>query len=296
MYLTAAATARAQRAQRLSLFVLILLPTLTFSQYVPINQCRTILDEMIITIENMNTYEYKVESAERVDGEFKRSVAVVKAQNSPFKIYMKVMQEDGGPEILYAENERDGDVLITPNGFPYFNLKLDPDGWIMRKDRHHNIKTAGFHYVAGMMKWSQKKAGKNYDRYFKYLGDTVYNGNECSIVMIDVFDFQYEDYTIQKGERIDRVAERLYLNDYMIVDKNEGVDGFTDVKEGQVIKIPSAYGRKIILFVHKQMNIPFYQEIHDENGLYESYSYEYIRPHAKLSELDFSPDNPDYGF
>ena len=265
-------------------------------QYVPINPCRTILDEMIVGIRNMNTYEYKVESRELVDGEYKKSVAIVKAQNGPFRIYMRVVNDSKSPEILYNEGQRDGDVLITPNGFPYFNLKLDPDGWIMRRDRHHNIKTAGFSYVAGMMEWSQKTAGKNYDRYFKYLGDTTYNGHDCHLIIIDVFDFRLLDYTIQKGERIDRIAERLFLNDYMIVDKNPDVDDFQDVKEGQVIKLPSAYGRKIVMFIHKQQLIPYYQEIHDENGLYESYSYEYIRKDAKLGEIDFSPENPDYGF
>jgi len=265
-------------------------------QYVPVNPCRLILEEMIVGIQNMNTYEFKVESKELVDGEYLRSVAEVKAQNVPFRIYMKIVTEEKGPEILYDEGKRDGDVLITPNGFPYFNLKLNPDGWIMRKDRHHNIKTAGFHYVAGMMEWSQRTAGKNYDRYFKYLGDTVYNGQDCHVLMIDVFDFRFVDYTVQKGERIDRIAERMFLNDYMIVDKNPDVDDFEDVREGQVIKLPSAYGRKIVMFIHKQQLIPYYQEIHDEKGVYESYSYEYIRKDAELTELDFSPDNPEYGF
>ncbi len=261
-----------------------------------VNPCRPILDEMISTVQSAETFEYQVRTSERVDNKMTSSSALVKNSAVPFRIYMKILEPEDGPEILYCEDKYNGQAVVNPNGFPYINLKLNPDGYFMRKDHHHNIKTAGFGYIAGMMLRSQEIAGENYDKYFKYKGDTVFLGEPCVKIAIDVFDFKYEDYTVKKDETIIDIAERLYLNDYLIVDKNEDVDDFEDIDEGDVIKLPNAYGRRIYLLIHKGLKVPYYQEIHDELGLYEKYYYDYVKLNVPFDDSDFSTDNPEYGF
>jgi len=282
---------------RILCLFLILLINSSFTDFpTNVNPAKFVLDAMIKAIDKHNEFSYYVTSEERIDGELSNSTAFFKYQFKPRKIYMKVVKPDEGVEILFGDDMYDGDALVNPNGFPYVNLSLNPEGWIMRKDHHNSLHDAGFHFICKVLEQSMQAVGDNFDKYFKYRGDTVVNGKRCFHVEIDVFDFKYFDYKVKGKENILDISDRLWLNDYLIVDKNKDVDDFDDVEEGKVIKLPSAYARRIVIFIDSKTSFPIIEEIQDELGVYERYSFSKIVPSPGFTDEDFDEDNDAYGF
>ncbi len=259
-------------------------------------EARLIITKMIDAINKHNQYTYVVNSQERIDGKLGSTEALFKYQYKPRKIYMKVQKPEDGAEILFGDGMFNGDALINPNGFPYINLRLDPEGWLMRKDHHHSLHDAGFHFICEVLSNSINSVGDNFGDFFKLRKDTIINGKAYRKLVIDVYNFEYKDYIIKGEENILDISDRLFLNDYLIVDKNEDIDDFDDVSAGHKIKLPNAYARKIVIIIDPVTNFPLVEEIHDEIGVYERYSFSRIKPSPKLSEEDFDMDNDDYGF
>ncbi len=279
---------------RLSVILTLLILLLSSGSPKQSNPAKFVLESMITSVDKHNQYQYIVDTKERIDGELISSSSLFKYQYTPRRIYLKSLES--GVEILFGDGLYDGEALINPNGFPYMNLTLDPEGWIMRKDHHHSLDDAGFHFICRVLENAMKRVGDDFDQYFKYKGDTLIEGKNCFHVVIDVFDFEYKSYTVKEGEDILDIADRLWLNDYLIVERNEDVDDFDDVSAGQVIKIPNAYARKISVFVDSKTHFPFIEEIYDMQGLYERYKFREIIPSPNLTEDDFSDENDEYGF
>lgn len=279
---------------RLSIISSFLILLLSSGNPKEVNPAKFVLESMIRSVDKHNQYQYIVDTKERIDGKLVKSSSLFKYQYKPRRIYLKSLES--GVEILYGDGLYDGEALINPNGFPYMNLTLDPEGWIMRKDHHHSLDDAGFHFICRVLENAMKRVEGDFDKYFKYKGDTLIDGKRCFHVVIDVFDFKYKPYTVKKGENILDIADRLWLNDYLIVERNEDVDDFDDVSEGQVIKLPSAYARKISVYVDSKTHFPFIEEIYDLKGLYERYKFREIKPSPGFGDIDFSDENDEYGF
>lgn len=278
------------------LVLLLLLQACSLVSVAQISPAKSILQRMIASVDAHNQYIYEVKSEERINNELVASTALFKYQYKPRKIYMRTSKPKEGVEILFGEGMYGGNALINTNGFPFFNIQLDPEGWIMRDDHHHSLHDAGFHFICRVLEHSMKKVENNFDDYFKFKGDTSINDKRYLKVLIDVFDFKYLPYTVKENETILEIADRLFLNDYLIVDKNPDVDAFDDVSPGQVIQLPSAFARKIIIYIDAITYFPFIEEIHDEKGVYERYTFRKIQASPGLSDVDFDENNDAYGF
>ena len=100
---------------------------------------RAVIDEMLTSIDRIKTLKYKIKQFERIKGEMIFAEQDITLSTSPFKVYVYVNLPDEGAELLWVKGKNDGDAIVNPNGFPYFNLNLDPYGKIMRKNQHHTI-------------------------------------------------------------------------------------------------------------------------------------------------------------
>ena len=92
-----------------------------------------------------------------------------------------------------------------------------------------------------------------------------------------------------------KIARKLNLSEYMILEKNK-LSNYTSVKAGQTIKVPNMYAKKVVLYIDKINLMPIYQEVHDDQGMFEEYHYINLIVNPVLDADDFSKQNPEYKF
>ena len=82
----------------------------------------------------------------------------------------------------------------------------------------------------------------------------------------------------------------------MILDINESVDDYYDIKPGQIIKIPNDYASKMIMFVDKEFILPLVMEVYDEKGVFERYEYKKLQLNPVIPDEEFTQEYKDYDF
>ncbi|MFN6944957.1 MAG: LysM peptidoglycan-binding domain-containing protein, partial [Cytophagaceae bacterium] len=207
----------------------------------------------------------------------------------------KIYAPNEGVELLYIHGENKNRALVNPNGFPYMNLNFDPYSSTLRKNNHHTLHEVGFDYINDIISNMVEKSGDDFNKYFKYLGDTIVNGRNCYKILIDYVDFAYYNYTIKAGENITDIAYRLHLSDYMILEINNLSD-YTSAKAGTVIKLPNVYARKTYLCIDRINYMPILQEMHDEKGLFSKYEFLNLQINPVIAPEEFTSSYKDYKF
>ena len=253
---------------------------------------REILNSVLHSISEIKTMRYNLQCNERIKGKMQHTESQVKLQISPRKLYLSLK----GPEVLWLEGINNGEALINPGAFPYMNLNLDPFGSLMRKDQHHTIHEMGLHYLAEILKDGIRRAGDMFDKYFVILGEEKYDGRDCYKLSIAFPDYSWKPYTVKKGENITSIARKLYVSEYMILEKNSSLSWFNDVKTGQVIQVPDAYAKLTLLLIDKEKLVPVNNKVYDEKGLFETYEYYNLQINPSISDEEFTETYKDYNF
>lgn len=253
---------------------------------------RELIDKIFNSIENVKTLRYNLQCNERINGRMQHTESQVKLQVSPRKLYLSLK----GPEVLWIQGTNNGDALVNPGAFPYVNLNLDPYGLLMRKDQHHTIHEMGFHYLASILKDGMKKAGDKIDKYFTVLGEEKYNGRVCYKFHIAFPDFAWVPYTVKKGENLTDIARKLFVSEYMVLEKNPKINWYNDVKAGQVIQVPTAYAKLTLLLIDKELLLPVNNKVFDDKGLYETYEYYNLQVNTPIAPEELTRDYKDYNF
>jgi hypothetical protein len=284
--------------KRRLLLLLLLFCTAPLVSFGPADNTMTahkLLDNFFAGVSKVQTLYFKLTCKERLidKGKFRCDSSITKYQKSPRRIYMKM---SNGAELLWGPDMNSGDALVHPNGFPYFNLNLNPDGSLMRKNQHHGIADAGFDYFAGLIKAAVVRADKDFDSHFFYQGEITYNGFKCQKLLIIDPGFKFIAYTVQKGETIFTIAKKFYVNEYMILKHNPKIGSYTDVKEGQSILVPTNYGMVVSVYIDETMMLPVMMRAEDEKGLYEEYDYTELKMNPDFKSEEFSKEYKAYHF
>ena len=242
----------------------------------------------------IRTMIFTMKKLERIKGKVIEQVSFVKLARNPYKVYSRQIAPKEGIEVLYIDG--DNNALINPNGFPWMNLKLDPYGSIMRKDQHHTIKDSGYDLVIAILEYLFEKYDDKINGMVTNKGLINHKGDSCYVVEMNNPDFKFINYRVKAGEDVISIANRLMLSEHMIVERNDDIDDFYDVEEGQVIKIPNFYSPKIILYIDAQLLIPRLMKIYDDQGLYEQYEYNDLVINPHIAPEEFTPEYEEYGF
>lgn len=247
----------------------------------------SVVNDMLDAIESGKTYKFDWEGYERLDGELKYTRTTIHLQVDPFKVYVHNHEKPhAGAQLIYKEGEFNGNANVNPGKF-LPSLKLDPFGKRMRAEGHQTIFESGFNFMGSIVQSYVDKANGDIGKYFTYKGEIDFNGIPCYKIEINDPDFGYKDYTFKGGENLYKVARRDGFNEYLVLEKN-GINKFTDLNPGDKAKVPSSYGKKIILYIDKSNDLPIYQEIHDDKGLFEKYLFIKVKVNPTLSGSDFS--------
>lgn len=263
------------------------------------NMNKKISDDVITSLGRVSTLKYRMVKQERIKGKMKTGEIQVKYQKNPFKVYVYIYSPKPGVELLYATGDNNGKVYVNPNSF-FLNMldpDLDPMGKTLRKDEHHTLLESGFEATRKLLIAMRKRAEEEdkFDEYCQYTGDTKWDGRDCYKILLEYPDYKWENYTVKKGETIDKIAKENNLYGYTILEKNK-LSWYTSVKEGQVIQIPNIYAKKVILYVDKILKLPIYQEVYDDQGLLSVYEYHSLILNPVIAAEEFTKNYKDYKF
>jgi len=245
---------------------------------------------------SIRTLRYEMRKEERIDGSMQLQVSFIKLNRDPYQVYMKQLAPKNGLEVLYKENENEGKALVSPNGFPWITMSMDPDGSTMRKNQHHSSKDAGFDLVISILEYLFKKYASDIDDMFSLSDDIIFNEHACYQIIFMNPRFNYISYQVKNNDDIFSIARKFKISSYLILERNQFVDHYQDVKEGDQIMIPSDYAARMELLIDKKRMIPLSIKVFDEQGLFEHYQYSRVEINPPLTPEDFSAENSHYGF
>ena len=279
-------------------FLTALLALFAFSTFAQVNN-RKLAEDMLAKMAMVKTLKYRMYKKERLNGKYRESDMQIKYQKSPFACYMYMYSPDAGVEVLYKEGVNSGKAYVNPNKklVSFIDFDFDPMGKTLRKDEHHTLFENGFEYMRGILKAVMRVADEEdkYDEYCVVEGEVNFKDRQCHKVLLQYPKFAWKDYTVQSGEDLVKIARKLNLSEYMILEKNK-LSNYTSVKAGQTIKVPNMYAKKVVLYIDKINLMPIYQEVHDDQGMFEEYHYINLIVNPVLDADDFSKQNPEYKF
>jgi hypothetical protein len=230
------------------------------------------------------------EARERIGTKIAPDYTAMKITFNPYRVYLKNQK---GVEVLYVTGQNDNDAWVYPAAFPYVTLSLNPSGSLMRKGQHHTVLQAGFGMIADLLSGPDGRADNVYTRSFRYAGDSTLQGQPCHVLRSDYPQFRYVAYRVGKNESIASVAARFGCGEYRILERNNlSVDD--KLAEGQVLQVPNAYGRRVLVVVNAKTYLPASVTVYDDRGLYEKYSFMDVVANQPIPAAEFSKDYKGY--
>ena len=214
-------------------------------------------DNMIKSIDTINTLEYEFHAKELIKGEILYTHSIVKLQKEPFCVYNYIIAPDKGVEVLFVRENKL--ALVNPNGFPFINLKLDPYGELIRKNQHHTLYDTGFDNVKNIVLSVIELLRKSPEKYILNLGVKKINNTECQGLKVVNPDFSFSEYIVQKGENVELIAKKFNLSSYLILQENN-LSFYNDIALGDKILIPNSYGEQFEIWIDLQSSLPIVQK------------------------------------
>ena len=254
---------------------------------------RELIFKMIKSIDAADRFKYSLKITERGKKGYNYYESSVKLNRSPRKIYVYIK----GIELIWVNGWNGNKAYVKPNSFPYINLSLDPLGSLMRQDQHHTLNEMGFDYFSSIVEYMALKVGDRFDQYFKLEGEERYNNRPCYKITINNKDYGYENYTVGDKESITTIARKLHISEYKILEVNPKLSDYFDIlKKGQVLKVPNAYAKDVVLYIDQLYHLPIGVKVSDDKGLFEQYDYFFLQVNPKIDDSEFTTGYKDYKF
>lgn len=260
------------------------------------SEVAAVFKQMLENIRQTHTCSFNLKLHERMRGKFYDSEYIVRLQNNPLKMYVYSINPHPGAEALLLKNENNGMAYINPNGFPYFNLTMSPYNARLRKNHHFTMWEMGFNYIAALF---NSYIEKDRDAFYKTItvdSNAIFNNQDFIKITITSPSFRFTNYIVAKNETLTTIAQKLLLNDDMILEANPRLSFFNSVKEGDVIKVPSVFAKKIVLYLDKKNMLPLIQEMYDDKGLYTQNIISSLVRNPVFEKEEFKRSNKNYGF
>ena len=257
---------------------------------------REIVKASLAAMKTCKTLSGRIKRSERVKGEMEKADMYFKVTYDPYKVYIFNYAPDEGSEVLFVTGWNKDRAHIHPNKFPFVNVNLDPKGSMLTKDRHHTIFDVGFAYTFNVVEFLLKERGDEFDKYVRLDKDVTFDGEPCNVITIDYDKYGFDDYTVQAGENLIDIDQKLRVPAFKILEINKSIKDYNDVKAGDVIKVPNIYAKKVVLFISKKNKLPIVQIVYDDLGLFEKYEYSKVKFNPTFDPAEFTPEWHEYEF
>jgi hypothetical protein len=255
-----------------------------------------LVEQMMTNIKAVKTAKFRFVKNERYDKKIVKSEQLVKLNVNPKKIYMKLLKgPHSGTELLYVQGANEGKALVSAGSFvPTINLS--PFSSMVRDQQRHTIFELGFAYTGDLIYDAYTRYKNKVMDYAKYEGLVDFDGRKCHKIFMDNKDYKLNDYTVKEGEDLIKIARRLKLDEYSLLEYNPSIKGYTEVKPGQVIKIPDTFSKSVLIYVDAKSLLPVYQKIVDINGFVAEYEYHDLQINMPFADEEFTKGYKGYGF
>lgn len=252
-----------------------------------------ILHQMYDSIKTIKTLREKIKAIERVDQKFVTASSEIKLQTHPRKVYFH--NRDKKIEILFDAEISQHKALVKVHSFPYLTLTLDPSGNMMRKNQHYSLNELGYDFIGKSVALtiSKDKDGLN---NFTYHGKVIKNGYNCYFLEYENDRYAYTNYVVGEKESATYIAYKLCVNEYLLRYKNELFNDFAYLKKGTILKVPTLYCKKAVLYIDDRLLLPVALSLYDDVGLFESYEYTEIEINKPFKPGEFDKSYKEYGF
>jgi hypothetical protein len=254
--------------------------------------CIHLLSQMNDSIKKINTLKMHIYAIERIEKSYLSANSQIKINSSPRKLYF--INPKKKLEILHIPSEGDK-AIVKPHIFPYVTMQLDPHGNLMRKNQHYTINELGFEFISKSIAFTISK-DKEGSKHFKYHGKIKKNGINCYFIEYENPHYSYVDYTIGKKETVTSLSYKLCVNDYLVRYKNDLINDFGFLKEGKVIKVPTLYCKKAVVYLAENTMLPISLSLFDDVGLFESYEFTNIEINPHIKDEEFTTKYKTYKF
>lgn len=240
-----------------------------------------------------NGIQFKTEMYARMSGNDYHQVALFKIQRDPLKIYYK--QFERNPiELLYDETVNAEKALINPAGFPYANIWLSPYSPLILRRQHHSIFEADPKFILNQMFYLFDACKSTQCKIS--IVDTTVQHHQFKMITYLNSDYHIRSVTIKQSCSLLAFARTHHINFYSIILQNKNLSISSNLDKGDVVRIPSSYGKEIRLLIHPDTYIINKVEVYDKSGLYEQYKYLWYKNNVKFKVGTFHRDNESYNF
>lgn len=226
----------------------------------------------------------------------------------PYDLYMDII---GGPHsgrhILYRNGWDSLKVHVFNRAFQWLVPKIPPISDRALAGNHHAITDAGFDHTIGTIRENllrNVRLRKEDPSHPAIQVDPMQEVTEEGIPSYyyrSVSPDVSRTYTVTASDRnmfdvAKKVDNQFYVVMYYNADK---IHKWDEVKAGQELKVPYYYAKMSEFWIDRRTLLIWRIRITDFNGkTYEEYRHLDIRTDAaaRLTDSDFDPANPDYGF
>lgn len=255
-----------------------------------------LLDSMLERTGRIRTLHYELKKYERIRGKLVLEHLRFKLRRNPFSVYGYQYSPRKGVEVLFPAEKGSSRALVKPNTFPYVAITLDPYSDLVLEDQHQTIYAVGFDKVRSLLFAARSKYQDKLPQLVRYEGALTWDGRRAYKLTLQPPAYEITSYTATGKENIFQISDKLRVNWYKILELNGLKSASTVPKAGQVLKVPSDYGKVIRLIIDAERLVPLVVEVEDELGLYERYEYYKLEVDPPFTDQDFSRNNPEYKF
>ncbi len=267
---------------------------LPFLFLVPTTQAQTnrqVLTQMLSALQQVQTLKYRFVKEERFAGKMEKKEMLVHYRKQPFSLSLYFYEPNPGMQVWYQEgkNNNQAHIHLASRWLAWLQPDMDPQSKGMRKGEHHTLLESGLEFTRKLIFHLKERADKEdrFDELCKYEGEITWDNRKCHKLLLQYPNFTWEKYTLKPGESIETLARRLYLNPYLILERN-GFSWYDKARPGDQIMIPNIYAKRVYLYVDKINLMPIYQEVHDDQGIFEKYSYILLLVNPSIDDKVFS--------
>lgn len=257
---------------------------------------KTLVDKMLKAIEATPYFECDFHSEERFIDRNHKNQLELKVSVRPKKFYLKAISPNKGAEILYNPHLFKNKVYINPNMFLVPNVKLKPTHSILLDNQHHTLSNIGFNFFKDVVKNARVRAGDQFDEVFTYTETINWNNKHCYVLLINDPTASTDQYIVEKDETIFDLCFKLKISEYSVIELNDMVNGFWDVKPGMTINVPTSYSPKATIYIDAENFLPVFQLMEDEKGLFEQYEFRNLIVRDSFAPNEFKPEFEAYEF
>lgn len=274
----------------------------TFAQADPIpnitskEEMMIVFNKMMNAVKNVKTTKYRLLKYERYNGKIVQSNQIVKQNMDPLKVYMKIISgPNKGAEILYAKGLNNGNAYVK-KGSILPTLNLDPLGVLVTDKQRHTIFELGFAYSGDLIHDAFQRFKNKSSEFVTYGGIIKWDNREVYKFTLDNKEYKLKDYTILAGEDLIKIARKLKLDEYNLLELNPAISNYSDVKPGQAIKIPESFTKTVIIYIDTKTYLPVYQKMMDLKGVVGEYEYHDLVINPVIPEEEFTAGYNGYTF